>query len=72
MITYDPNLKIFFSSLINDDHFFSGFATKAVSDGRKVKNVFNFFQSQSLSFKKIIIPEQIHSVNIELFQSKDK
>jgi hypothetical protein len=69
MIIYDSNLQIFSSTLINDEQFFSGFGTKALGDGRKAENLFNFFQSNWPSFKKIVIPEQIHSTNVTVFNS---
>jgi polyphenol oxidase len=69
MITYDSNLKIFFSTLINDDKFFSGFGSKSLGDGRKTENIFNFFQINGLNYKKIVIPEQIHSTNVTVFDS---
>jgi len=70
MIKYDDNLKIFYSSLINDDFYFSGFSTKALGDGRKINVIFDFFQKNNFSFKKIVILEQIHSTNINFFNSK--
>ena len=45
MIIYDSNLKIFYSTLINDDKFFGGFGTKFLGDGRKTENIFNFFHT---------------------------
>lgn len=70
MIKYDANLKIFTSSLINDDKYFSGFGTKALGDGRrKITNIFKFFDSNNINFSKIVIPEQIHSTNIDIFKS---
>lgn len=67
MIIYDSNLKIFYSTLINDDKFFSGFGTRHLGDGRKAENIFNFFQSNWPNFKTIVIPEQIHSTNVTVF-----
>ncbi|MBI5127702.1 peptidoglycan editing factor PgeF [Candidatus Roizmanbacteria bacterium] len=70
MITYDFDLKIFTSSLINDDKFFSGFSTKSLGDAKyHVENIFKFFDSNSIKYKKIVIPEQIHSINVEIFSS---
>lgn len=70
MIIYDPNLKIFYSSLISDSGYFSGFGTKQLGDGKKIGQLFGFFQSNKIDYKKMIIPEQIHSVNVEIFRSK--
>lgn len=69
MITYDSNLKIFSSTLINDEKFFGGFGTRALGDGRKIDNIFNFAQTYIPNFKTIVIPEQIHSTNVTIFTS---
>ncbi len=64
MLTYDPVLKIFYSSKINDRYYFGGFGTRALGDARHVDNIFNFFNQAGISYKSIVIPDQIHSVNI--------
>ena len=69
MIIYDSNLKIFFSSLINDERFFGGFGTRYLGDSRRIDNIFNFFNNNGISYKKIVIPEQIHSTNVSVFNS---
>jgi len=69
MIKYDNNLKIFYSSLINNDLYFGGFGTKALGDGRKTNLIFDFFKKNNFSFKKVVILEQIHSTNIVFFES---
>ena len=71
MITYDSNLKIFTSSLISDNRFFAGFGTKENGDARHLENILNFFNYNNINYKKIIIPEQIHSTNILIFKSQD-
>ena len=68
MIKYDNNLKVFFSSLINDESYLSGFGTKALGDGRKINVIFDFFQKNNFSFKKVVVLEQIHSTNIVFFE----
>ena len=69
MITYDFDLKIFYSTLINDDIFFGGFGTKALGDGRNIDTSINFFRENIPNFKTIVIPEQIHSVNVTTFSA---
>ncbi len=69
MITYDSNLKIFYSTLINNEKFFGGFGTRYLGDGRRIDNIFNFFNNNVISYKKIVIPEQIHSTNVSVFNS---
>ena len=69
MMIYDFDLKIFYSTLINDSRFFGGFGTKELGDGRKTENIINFFQTNAPNFKTIVIPEQIHSVNVTNFNA---
>ncbi|VVA43519.1 Polyphenol oxidase [Candidatus Roizmanbacteria bacterium] len=69
MITYDSDLKIFYSTLINDDKFFGGFGTRALGDGRNIDTAINFAQINIPNFKTIVIPEQIHSVNVTNFSA---
>jgi len=69
MILYDSDLKIFYSTLINDDKYFSGFGTKALGDGRSFDTVVNFVQTNIPGFKTLVIPEQIHSVNVTNFSA---
>lgn len=68
MITYSPDLKIFFSTLINDKKFFGGFGTKTLGDGRNINTTINFARTNIPSYKTIAIPEQIHSANISIFE----
>ena len=72
MIKYNNDLKIFYSSLINDDSYFSGFSTKELGDGRKTDIIFDFFKKNNFQFKKIVFLEQIHSTNIAFFQSSSE
>jgi YfiH family protein len=67
MIVYNPDLKIFSSSLINDNRYLSGFGTKLIGDARHIDNIFNFLSGAGVSYKTIVIAEQIHSVNIAVF-----
>lgn len=72
MIKFDKNLKIFYSTKINDSIFFSGFGTRFLGDGRKMINIIDFFRKNKIDHEKIIILEQIHSVNIYFFKNNDK
>jgi len=70
MILYESNLNIFSSSLINKLKVFSGFGTKQLGDARRqIENIYRFFDSNDIQYKKIVIPEQIHSVNVEIFKN---
>jgi YfiH family protein len=69
MIKYDLDLKVFYSTLINDGKYFSGFGTKSLGDARTFDTIVNFAQSNIPNFKTIVIPEQIHSVNVTNFSA---
>ena len=69
MIKYDSDLKIFYSTLINDDKFFGGFGTRYLGDGRRTDNIINFFNNNDITYKTIVIPDQIHSTNVAVFNS---
>lgn len=71
MIKYEEDLKIFYSSIINDADFFSGFSTKDLSDGRHTQNILNFFSQNNIKVRKLITLEQIHSSNIAFFEASD-
>lgn len=68
MITYNPDLKIFYSTLINDGRYFSGFGTRELGDARTIETILKYFREQAISFKKLVFLEQIHSTNIEVLQ----
>jgi len=72
MIKYNNDLKIFYSSLINDDYYFSGFSTNELGDGRKTDIIFDFLKKNNFQFKKIVFLEQTHSTNIAFFQSSSE
>ncbi len=69
MITYDSDLKIFYSTKINDGKFFAGFGTKDLGDGRNLRNIFEFLYQNEIDYKKLVVLDQIHSVNVEFFNS---
>jgi YfiH family protein len=71
MITYDPNQKIFTSSLIGDDQYISGFGTKFLGDARHPERIFQALKQLNISYSTVIIPEQIHSANIELYRPNE-
>lgn len=66
MIKYDADLKIFYSTLINDNRYFSGFATRELGDARNIEVIASFFQQQDVSFGKLYYLRQIHSTNIQV------
>ena len=68
MISYDTDLKIFSSSLINDDQFFAGFSTRQLKDGAKVENIFSFLRENEIDFKNLVVLDQIHSTNLEFIR----
>lgn len=70
MIVYDQNLEYFYSTLINDGKYFSGFTTKAYGNALLMETIFNSYRRLNVVYKKIVIMEQIHSVNISVFEPK--
>lgn len=72
MINYSTDLKIFFSDKINDENFFGGFSTRALGDGRKTGSIFDFFAANRINYNQIVIPGQIHSTNIQVFDTSDE
>jgi len=72
MINFDQQLKIFYSDKINDGGYFSGFGTKFQQDARKIENIINFFSLNKLPLKKLVILNQIHSINICWYQKTNE
>lgn len=68
---FDNKLKIFSSFLVNDNYFFAGFGTKDLGDGRNSENIIYFLKKNQLNFSKIIIPRQIHSTNIFVYEKNN-
>jgi YfiH family protein len=71
MIIFDEQRNIFYSTIINDEVFFSGFANKSIGDARKVNTILNFLKKEDISYKHIVIGEQIHSSNVELITKQN-
>lgn len=70
MIIYNSEFKIYSSSLINDDGYFSGFGTRQLGDARKTEIVARFFHANGISYKTIVLMQQIHSVNVSQYKSQ--
>jgi len=66
MIIYNSDLKIFYSTLINDSHYFSGFSSKELGSARETENIFKFFSANNISFENLVLLNQIHSTNIAI------
>ncbi len=71
MITYDPSLKIFSSSKINSSSVIHGFGTKQLGDAKKSETVVRFFKTNNISYKTIVVMQQIHSINTHIYVSYD-
>ena len=70
MILYNPELKIFSSTLINDNHYFSGNSDKSLGDARQADNIMNFFTNNSVNYSSLVILSQIHSTNIDILRGQ--
>ena len=68
MILFNTDLKIYYSTLINDSHYLSGFSTKELGSARETDNIFNFFSENNLAFENLLILNQIHSTNISVYR----
>lgn len=66
MISYDIDLKTFYSSKISDRNFVCGFGTKATGDARSLTNIQNFFSQNNIVYNSLVVLEQIHSANVEI------
>src|SRR3990167_6821971 len=69
MINYNPDLRIFSSTKINDKTYFSGFSTSDLGDARNLNTFTDFFNQQNIPYKKLVILQQIHSTNIEFSEN---
>lgn len=67
MIRFDSGQNFFYSTLINDSKFVSAFCTKQLDDARNDFNIATALSTLGIDYAKLVIPEQIHSVNIEHF-----
>ncbi|MBI3366011.1 peptidoglycan editing factor PgeF [Candidatus Roizmanbacteria bacterium] len=54
--------------MINDSRTISAFGTKFLGDARHPEKIFQALKELNVSYRKIIIPEQIHSTNISVFE----
>ncbi len=64
MLIHEPSLKIFYSTKINDNQFFSGFGTKEAGNAASISNIINYFIDINESNDKLVVLDQVHSVNI--------
>ena len=72
MIILDDRLHIFYSTLVNNERYLSGFSTKALGDGRDPHVILNYFGYQKISYRKIVILDQVHSTNVHFFDGEKK
>ncbi len=64
MIIFNPDRKAFFSTKIDDDNVISGFCTRDAGDALRPETVLAYLNEMRINHKKVIVPEQIHSVNV--------
>ena len=72
MIIFNSDLKSYSSSKIDNRIFISGFTTRETGDARKISTLLNFFSDINLVYKQIVILEQIHSVNVSLYEKQSE
>ncbi len=71
MIQLDERLQMFTPSLINDGGYYAGFGTRALGDAMHINNVAAALRNFGIAYKTLVIPEQIHSVNIEVYDTEN-
>jgi YfiH family protein len=64
MIVYDQEKRYFFSTKINDSHFFAGFGTKYLSDSADNHDLQDFLKEHQFSVKRVFLPLQKHTTII--------
>lgn len=70
MLIYDLNLKLFYSTKINNHNYLSGFGTRFLGDGRNPDKIVNFLNQSKIDYQTLVVAQQTHSANIALYQSK--
>ena len=64
MFTYYPEQNSISSSLLSS--IVSGFTTRDSGDMRKIQTIKDFFKENEISPRKIVLLEQIHSINVSV------
>lgn len=68
MITYNSEQSVFESDLLDNPQIIMGFSVRETGDSRQSENVLRYFKNKNISFKTLIIPDQIHSSNVQLYE----
>jgi len=71
MIYFNSLNKTFVSNKLDDVSLSSGFTTKDAGDGRNIETVLSNLRINQIIFKKLVVAEQIHSANVEYYESHD-
>lgn len=72
MILFDKKNEYFYSTLINDDLYFSAFCTRKQGDGRKKQPIEYFLEKNTIAFSTIVRLDQIHSDHIVWVKETEK
>lgn len=70
MIVLDSGKEFFYPHLINDNNYFSGFATKNAGNAQKKECIDQFFVKYQQPNSFIVIPNQVHGTNIRVITKK--
>lgn len=71
MIYLNSFNKTFVSNKLDDVSLSSGFTTRDAGDGRNIETVLSNLRINQIIFKKLVVAEQIHSSNVEYYESHD-
>lgn len=67
MMYYDELTRTYVSTLLETARLSHGFSTRESGDGRNVENLISFLRINHVIFKKIVLAEQIHSANVQVY-----
>lgn len=68
MITYNPSLKTYASSLI-PQNYFAGFSTRELGDGTQRPVILKFLKQNNVALNKLVTLDQTHSANLAVYNN---
>ena len=71
MIYLNSFNKTFISSKLEDVSLSSGFTTRETGDSRNIEIILSSLRINQIIFKKLVVAEQIHSSNVEYYETHD-
>lgn len=69
MIYYNSQQQTFLSTKLEDIRLSSGFTARDVGDARSIGDILSYLRLNKVLFRKLVVAEQIHSVNVVFYES---